>query len=83
MNPTDKKFIYLIFRNLKNIDSIPINKDKETMKFILQDKFLNKDILKNMYKYAEELSDEEFHNIRESVEHPPKERSITDVLRKS
>ena len=84
MHPADKKFIYLVLRNLMNLDNIPIYDDKRTMKFILKDKFLNKHILKDLYEYSEELSDEEFHNIRESIEHPQQRgRSVTDVLRTS
>ena len=81
MHPDDQKFIYLVLRNLKNIDNVPAYNDKKTMKCILEDKFLNKHILIDLYEYSSQLSDEDFHNIRESVENPPKERGITDVLR--
>ena len=34
MHSNDIKFIYLVLRNLKNIDNIPINNDRQTMRFI-------------------------------------------------
>jgi hypothetical protein len=68
MHPYDKKFIYLIIRNLRNLDNIPIVNDKHTMKCILKDKFFNKEILMDLYKYSSTLSDEDFEVIRQSVE---------------
>ena len=68
MHPDNIKFVYLVLRNLKNIDNAPIVKDKNTMSCVLEDKFFNKKILQDLYDYSLELSDEEFKNIRESTE---------------
>ena len=38
------------------------------MKFILKFKFFNKEILKDLYEYSMVLSDEDYSNIRQSVE---------------
>ena len=73
MHPCDKKFIYLIIRNLRNLDNIPIINDKYTMKCILKDKFFNKEILKDLYEYSSMIYDEDFKTIRESVEKDIKE----------
>ena len=73
MHPCDKKFVYLIIRNLRNLDNIPIINDKYTMKCILKDKFFNKEILKDLYEYSSMISDEDFKTIRESVEKDIKE----------
>lgn len=81
IHPDNKKFIYLVLRNLKNIDNAPIVNDKRTLECILKDKYFNKNILKDLYDYSSCLSDEDFLNIRNSVEHPPIERGVTDVLR--
>lgn len=67
MHIDDQKFIYLVLRNLKNIDNVKML-DKKNMKFILKDKFLSKEILKDLYDYSSILSDEEYKIIRESVE---------------
>jgi hypothetical protein len=67
MHPDDQKFIYLVLRNLKNIDNIDID-DKKNIKIILKDKFLSKEILKDLYKYSSILSDEDYKIIRQSVE---------------
>ena len=77
MHPSDKKFVYLVLRNLKIIDNVPIMKDCKCMKYILKDKFFNNHILMDLYEYSSEVTDEEFKNIRESVEQgffAPKER---------
>ena len=81
MHPNDQKFIYLVLRNLKNVDNIPVYNDKKTMSYILEDKFLNRHILIDIYDFSSQITDKEYKEIRESVEHPPKERSVTDVLR--
>jgi hypothetical protein len=67
MHPSDQKFIYLVLRNLKNVDNIP-NCNKKNMKYILQDKFLNKRILKDLYEFSSTLSDEDYQVIRNAVE---------------
>ena len=86
MHPDNQKFIYLVIRNLKNIDNIRIS-DKKKMKFILKDKFFNKEILKDLYDYSMILSDEDYNNIRESVEtnfiKPIKRESDKNELRQS
>jgi len=68
MHPADQKFIYLILRNLVNLDNIPVTKDKTTIKVVLKDKFLNKSILLDLYQYSAELSEDDYLNIRQSVE---------------
>jgi hypothetical protein len=84
MHKSDQKFIYLVLRNLKNIDNLNINNtDKKVMKFVLKDKFLNKEILKDLYEYSSTLSDEEFNNIRLSTEKELNRKEFTDELRKS
>lgn len=68
MHPNDQKFVYLVLRNLRYLDYLPKIKNK-CMKYVLKDKFFNKYILKDLYDYSSELSDEEFNNIRQSVEY--------------
>ena len=67
MHPYDQKFIYLVLRNLKNIDNIQIS-DKKQMKAVLQDKFLSKEILEHLYEYSAIISDDEYNDIRQSIE---------------
>jgi hypothetical protein len=68
MHSADQKFIYLVLRNLKNLDNVNHKNNKVIMKFILRDKFLSKDILHDLYDYSATLSDEDFKVIRESLE---------------
>lgn len=68
MHPDNQKFIYLVLRNLKSIDNLPVVRDKSTIRCILEDKFFNKNILQDLYNYSLDLSDEEFKYIRESTE---------------
>ena len=86
MHPIDQKFVYLVLRNLKHIDYIPVCKDKKTVKCILKDKFFNKEILKDLYYFSEELSDDDYNNIRKSVEKDilnKKRKENINELRKS
>ena len=68
MHKDTKKFVFLVLRSLSKIDKAPIIKDKKTMKYILKDKYLNKNILLRLYDYSIFLSDETFEEIRKSVE---------------
>ena len=84
MHKADKKFIYLILRNLRNLDNIPVINDRRTMKCILKDKFFNKEILRDLYEFSSTLSDEDFNHIRKSIEEDlKKERGKKNVIRKS
>lgn len=69
MHPSDQKFVYLVLRNLRIIDNIPIMKESKCMKYILKDKFFNKQILSELYEYSAKVSEEDFENIRNSTEH--------------
>ena len=68
MHKDTQKFVYLVLRNLQNIDRIPLAKDKKTLKFILKEKYLNHKSLLDIYDYSISLSDEEFELIRKSTE---------------
>ena len=68
MHKDTKKFVYLTLRSLATLDNAPIYKDKTTIKYILKDKFLDKESLERLYNYATELSDEKFELIRKSTE---------------
>ena len=81
MHNADQKFIYLVLRNLKNIDYL--NGDKRTMKFVLEDKFFSEHILKDLYNYSSKLSDEEFKEIRSSTEREINIKEGMNGLRKS
>jgi hypothetical protein len=69
MHISDQRFVYLVLRNLKIIDNIPIMKNCKCMRYILKDKFFNERILSDLYKFSAEVSDEEFKEIRNSMEH--------------
>ena len=59
MHLTDQKFIYLVLKRLRNVDYITTN--KHNIKSILKDKYLNKEILIQLYKSAESLSDDDYY----------------------
>lgn len=69
MHPSNIKFIYLILRNIRNLDDIIVSsEDRCRIKYILKDKFFNSEILHDLYDFSLELSDSDFNNIRESIE---------------
>ena len=84
MHPADQKFIYLVLRNLKNLDNVNGRNNKSVMKFVLKDKFFSKEILQGLYDYSTTLSDEDFKVIRESLEKELfRKKEDKDELRKS